>query len=190
MIAFVQPLFAFNHALRLDVEVKPKNRYLNFIVSPEYYTGYVYDKGFTSASENLRSDKLRGAGIGVSHKIEFNKKNDRPYLSYGFMYRNIKINYEDEGFLPYKQNGLDYYEYNNFSDRLKINSVLLNACIGSQTRTFESFILDVYMGMGYKISSKKSSFPDKREYNQEPLSYAYNGFSFLVGLKAGYKIKK
>lgn len=186
LIASVQPLYAFSNALRMDVELKLQNKYLNFIISPEIYGGYVYDK---YSYKDRKVDDLEGAGIGLSHKINLNNKRNKPYLNYGIMYRELQINYEEEGFVPYQKDGLEFYEYGPFLDNLKISSVLLNACLGLQTTNFDRFILDFYAGAGYKISSKKSAFPDKRGYDQEYISYAYNGAVLLAGIKFGFQFK-
>ena len=182
-IASWQPIFSFTNILRLDFEVKPKNRYLNFIISPEIYSGNTYDR---FSFKEMQIDKLNGVGIGLSHKIDLNLKKNRPYVSYGFMYRDLEINYKGEGFMPYLQEGLQYYKYSPFSDKLNINSILFNTCVGFQAKYFDRFILDIYAGAGFKKSNKKSEYPALRNYDQEQFSYAYNGSLFLSGIKIGY----
>lgn len=186
IVASVQPLFALNNALRLDAEMKLRSKNLNFIISPEFYKGYSSDNK-SILSDKKRIDEVEGIGIGVSHKIDFNS-NRNTYFNYGLMYRDLNITYEDEGYIPYQRGGLSYYEYGLYVDKLKINSILLDACIGIQSHSFGRFILDFYVGGGYKTSSKTSNY-NGRSYDQHHASYAYNGFVFRTGIKAGFKIK-
>ncbi|MGV3509408.1 MAG: hypothetical protein ACO1N7_08980 [Sphingobacteriaceae bacterium] len=187
IVASVQPLFALNNALRLDVEMKLQNKNLNFIISPEFYKGYASDNKFILSDKKRGIDEVEGIGIGVSHKIDFNS-NRNTYFNYGLMYRDLNITYEDEGYIPYQRDGLSYYEYGLYVDKLKISSILLDACIGIQSHNFGRFILDFYIGGGYKTSSKTSNY-NGRSYDQHHASYAYNGFVFRTGIKAGFKIK-
>lgn len=188
LIASFQPLYLASDALHFDIEVK-RSRLLNFIISPEFYNGYAYDKSFFASARELPSDRVGGAGIGLAHKISLAENPSKPYLSYGLMYRKINVDYQDEGYVPQQRDGLDYFEYGPFSDRLKINSFLLSFCAGVQTTGFGRFGLDFYAGFGYKISSTKSQIENERRYNQDSMSFAYNGFTMLAGIKAGFKLK-
>jgi hypothetical protein len=185
ILASVQPLFAVNNALRADIELKLRSPLLNVVLSPELYTGTVKDR---YAYRDQYRDNLGGIGIGISHKLDLSKRNVRPYVSYGITYRSLKIDYDDEGFLPYTKEGLLYYEYGTFNDRLNIRSTLLNAVGGIQFITKKRFVFDVYLGAGYKNSSKSSSF-SKREYHHGTRSFAYNGNLFLSGFRIGYQLR-
>ncbi len=181
---FAQPLFALNNAFKTEVEFNTRNKYLNVVLSPEIYGGQV-DEKWSNKGEG--TDKLTGFGIGLSNKMNLSTKGG-PYLSYGLVYRNLQVNYNDEDYVPYEKDGLQFYEYRQFSDQLKINSVLLNTTLGVQIFALENSMLDFYFGGGYKFSKKSSAFPEQRQYDQRPASFAYNGFLFIAGIKIGFKI--
>lgn len=184
LTASIQPLFAINNALRLDVEINPAKKFPTLIISPEIYSGYSEDKG----SYLEIKDEISGLGIGISHKVNFKVSRLRPYLTYGFMYRNIAVKYSDEGFIPVFREGLEYYEFGYLSDKLRINSFLVNSCAGFEITKFDRIVIDFYGGIGLKNSSRKSNFPEKRLYSQEQYSLAYSGFLPMAGVKIGYKI--
>lgn len=184
--ASIQPVFLINNALHLDLEGKFKSRYLNFIISPEIYKGKVSDKNL---SASVALDDLSGYGLGLSQKINFSNNRLRPYITYGFMYRDLDIAYQAEGFVSQRRDGLEFYEYGPFSDILSIKSVLWSSTLGVELLNYKRLILDFYVGGGLKTSSKKSGQPSNREYSQEYQDYAYNGSVFLAGLKVGYQIK-
>jgi hypothetical protein len=185
-IALIQPAFLLNNAVHLDLEGKFKSKYLHFIVSPEIYRGSVSDRHGEASGQ---TDDLRGYGIGLSQKINLREKGTKPYISYGLMYRNLGITYQDEGFIIAPRDGLDFYEFVPYTDKLNINSFLWNSTVGVQITNVEKVIVDLYIGGGLKVSSKKSGQSGKRDYDQEYQDFAYNGSVFLAGIKLGYKIK-
>jgi hypothetical protein len=181
-----EPIFAFNNCFKTDLEVKPLNWNFGLEVTPELYSA--------SHILNNQHDDISGFGLGLYQKLYLNTGNsDRIMLAYGATYRHIDVTYTDEGFIPFTQNGLNYYEYKNFTDVLKNNSVLANIYISAPVADIpDSFFLDAYMGGGYKFTKQQSTYGGFRNYNTQIYDYGYKGLVFLIGIKLGlqYTVKK
>ncbi len=184
----IEPFYFISRITKLDLEYKPKKHWFSYIISPEFFSGTVYD-GSIFPIQGAPSDELRGFGIGLHQKISAKvNSNAVPYLAYGVTLRKNTITYDDEGFVPFQENGLSFYEYRNFTDGMKIKTSLFSVLVGVQITGDSKFQFDMYTGAGYKSSTKRSLIEGKRDYNQTFTDYAYNGFIFQLGVRIGYKI--
>jgi len=174
-----EPIFAFNNCFKTDLEVKPLSRNFGIEVTPEIYAA--------SHILNNQHDDISGFGLGLYHKLYLNTgDNNRVMIAYGATYRHIDVTYQDEGFIPFTQNGLDYYQYKNFTDVLKNTSVLANIYVSARAVDIpNSFFLDAYMGGGYKFAKQESMYSGFRAYNALMYDYGHKGFVFLLGIKLG-----
>lgn len=185
----VQPLFLFNRGFHFDVELQLPEKKSAFIIAPELYAGSVSDIEF-AIMDTDGDDKVKGYGLGVMHKIKFEKNLSSTYFAYGLQYRNHNIDFEDKGYSQFRRDDLIYYEYGPYSDNLKINSYLVRAIVGQQRVYSTNILLDYYVGLGYKEATKTSGHPDARKYNQTFSSYAYRGTVMIMGFKIGLQLHK
>jgi hypothetical protein len=173
-----------NDIYRLDLEGKKTGSHLSHILTGEFYNG-------TTGNTTIGSgdDRISGRGIGFYQKWVFSKKmyGEIPYICYGATFRDITINYDDEGYNTFVENSLEYYRYGKFSDQIKIKGALYNLTGGIQFVTRERIVLDAYLGLGYKKSSSTSNYPGYRSYTKYESSHAYNGWITQVGFKIGVK---
>ena len=183
----VQPLFLISNAAKLDLEIQLPKRRLGYIVSAEVYAGRVKDIGFLEITSGDRPfDRISGFGLGVLQKHSFREGITSYYVAYGITYRHLKIDYETDGFSPYQQDGLNYYEYGPLEKSKKINTLLLSTTIGYH-RIMGRFVYDLYLGLGYKSPLEKVDFNGARDYNDSMPSFAYKGFGILAGIKLGFQ---
>lgn len=183
----VQPFFFAVAAGKLDLELQPLNHKFAYIVTGEFYDGEVQDGELFDFKDNAW-DKISGFGIGLMQKYKFKEKRSSPYVAYGATYRNQKIAIETEGFYPYQENGLTYYDYGPIEKSLKINSLLIGGTMGYQ-KISGSFVFDIYAGLGYKTPLGKNNLEGYREYDKDITVYAYKGFGMLLGFKIGMQFQ-
>ncbi len=178
-VAF-EPVFGFNNCFKFDLEAKPMAHNFGFELTPEIYTG--------QHILNHTADDISGFGIGIYQKYYVPGDDKHPVMiSYGATYRRINVSYHDEGFIPYQQNGLDFYQYKNFTDVLKNQSLQLGFTANVRLVYAEQFFsLDVYSGGAYKFAKQQSTYPGYRNYNAQMYDYGYKGFTFLLGFKLGF----
>lgn len=181
-----QPFFLMINATRFDVELQPEGKRYRFIISPEIYSGKTKDVNLFKNQIGVKWDDLAGVGIGLMHKFQRDEESG-VYLAYGAIYRNQTIRFETEGFREFEKDGLTYYDYGPVNDKLHIQSVMVNGIFGYQA-SLNRFLIDYYLGLGYKKPFVKSRYPDAREYTQTPYLYTYNGFTLVAGVKLGLKI--
>ena len=184
----IQPIFILNNAGKIDVELQPATSRFGYILTAELYGGTIKDKPTFSIQENAASDKLRGAGIGISQKYKFKEDRSSPYIAYGLTYRYQEINIETEGVYPYQENGLTYYGYGPYNKNLIISSGMASAVFGYQ-KIEDDFVYDFYFGAGYKTQFNNTDFDGLRSYNRNQYSYAYKGPLMLAGLKIGFQFR-
>lgn len=176
----VQPFFLLTNAGKVDLEVQPLDHKFAYVLSAEFYGGRVQD--------DFIYDRLNGFGIGLLQKYKFKKQLSSPYFAYGAIYRHQEIAIETEGFSPYQDNGLTYYEFGPIKKLLIIDAVLLSTTFGYQ-KVSNDFVYDFYIGLGYKTPLRDLNFQGYRKYDQYISSYAYKGFGMLVGFKIGYQLQ-
>ncbi len=184
----IQPIFILNNAGKIDVELQPAKSRFGYILTAELYGGTIKDKPTFSIDENTPSDKLRGAGIGISQKYKFKDDRSSPYIAYGLTYRYQEIAIETEAFYAYQENGFTYYGYGPVNKNLVISSGMASAVFGYQ-KLEDDFVYDFYFGAGYKTQFKNTDFDGLRSYDRNQYSYAYKGPLMLVGLKIGFQFR-
>lgn len=182
-----QPLFIGNKAIKLDLEFQRSQSRFAYVITPELYSGIISD---TETSKNASEDRINGFGIGIQQKLKFKKEPVSHYFSYGLTYRYNKITYDSEGFIPYQENGLNYYDYGPYKNDMKINSILLSGVLGFQESYWDILLADLYLGFGYKLPDVKIDNPGVRQYSKYFTSPAYKGVLLLAGIKIGVQIKK
>lgn len=180
-----------NDTYRFDLEGRKTNTHLSHILTGEFFNGNTYnDSGWGIAHENEISDDISGKGVGIYQKwFAFKKAREvNPYLCYGFGFRDISIRYQDEGYISYTQNSLEYYRYGDIEDVLKIKSMIYSVNGGLQLITpNELFVIDLFFGAAYKNSNTSSKYSGFRSYNNNPSNFAYSGWVAQVGFKLGLK---
>ena len=184
----IQPLFLFIGAAKFDFELQPAKHRFGYKLTTELYQMETKDTRNLDFLDKKPYDKLRGFGLGLQQKYKFREKASSSYVSYGFTYRNQTIAYETEGFYPFQENGLTYYEYGPIDKKVRLETILVNTTLGYQIISY-NFMFDVYMGVGYKGPLTKVNFDGARRYDYSILSYAYEGFGVLAGIKFGFQLQ-
>jgi len=171
-----EPLFVFINCFKTDIAVKPIGSSFGIELTPEVYA--------TERIIKHPGDKVSGYGIGLYGKIYLTHDKHPAMLSIGATYRDINIRYKDIGFIPYQQNGLDYYRYTDFTDVLKMKSTLVDLKLSDRlVNVDDAFFLDVYLGFGCKFSSSTSKYAGFRSEDKDVLDYGYNGPTVVAGVK-------
>lgn len=184
----VQPFFLLSNAGKIDVELQQAGSKFGYIFTAEVYGGHTKDRDiFSDMKNDAPSDKISGAGIGISQKYRFKDKRSGPYIAYGLTYRYQEIAIKTEGFYTYQESGLTYYEYGPIGKNLVISSGLASAVFGYQ-KIADDFLYDLYFGLGYKAQLKNTDFDDLRQYDKYQYSPAYKGPVMLLGFKIGFQI--
>lgn len=184
----IEPHFLITNAGRLNVELQKPGGKFAYIIVPEIYGGEIVDAGVFRGISDKDPDKIRGFGLGLFHKYKFKPSVTGPYLAYGLTYRNLDITYNTEGYIRYTEDELTYYKYGDMEDVLKINSYLISGLAGYQ-KTAGIFMFDIYVGLGYKSSNKKSLYPAARKYDRSVFDIAYTGGTMVFGIKLGFQLQ-
>jgi hypothetical protein len=185
-----QPFFLLSNAGKIDVELQQAGSKFGYIFTAEVYGGRIKDRDLFSEMEEdaAPSDKISGAGIGISQKYRFKDKRSGPYIAYGLTYRYQEIAIKTEGFYTYQESGLTYYEYGPIGKNLVISSGLASAVFGYQ-KIADDFVYDLYFGLGYKAQLKNTDFDGLRQYDKYQYSPAYKGPVMLLGFKIGFQFQ-
>jgi hypothetical protein len=188
----VQPIFLFNNAFKLDVEIQLKKSKFSMIGGLEIYTGNtstIY-KHINNNGENTY-DKINGFGINIASKYLIGKFNKTKvfYISPGLTYRSLNLKLKGPMYYSYIENDVEYIAYGPSQQNFHINSVLLYTQLGYKYKFSNFFSIDVYTGIGYKKVNSLPVLELERDYEENAYGYNYKGFLPLVGFKLGFKLR-
>lgn len=186
----ILPLYLYSKAIKFDTELQFKDINHGIILSTEIYNGLTEDASNQLFGGNSEAtDKITGWGIGLAYKYKFSKEDNTSfYISPGLTVRKLNIRAESEDFIPYTKDNLLYYKYGNIDKYYKLNGLLLSATMGYQKVWKPGILLDLYMGIGHKFSSKNEQLNKIRDYTKYAYNYGFNGPVFLIGFKIGFQI--
>jgi hypothetical protein len=187
VICFV-PQYFLIHGVRVDVE-----RNLNFskhwlVLSPQVYSGSLFLNNTHNYSQypyDEYKDKVLGFGMALSHKFFLQDYNKGFYIKSGIAYQYFELSRKEYDWVPYTENGLEYYDYLLTDGKDIISKYAVNAQAGIRALGGNVFVFDVYGGFGFSYSEKKSDNPELRNYERFPWDYNYNGIYPTMGIKFG-----
>lgn len=185
-IISIVPQYVFQDGFRVDYEFTlQKNRKSWLQFSPEIF---INTDGNQMTSHDFNS--MRGFGMEIHHKYFMKEPNDRNgyYFAYGggLQYLGIKDN-RDVSYL-YSEYGINYTSYRNEEVNIPINRLLINFMVGKQIVRSRPFIIDYYLGVGFRYSMDENmDLIDS--YNDTWFDYGYSGSLMVAGVKLGFNFQ-
>jgi len=166
------PQYLINRGIRVDVERKISGRHY-IQICPQFYLSEKENKEFVIDKNQF--NYLIGGGLNVYHKIftveDF--KYNGLYLSYGLSYNYFSIEYID--------NSGDY----DFTAKGTINKMGADLIIGYQILIHETVSVDIYTGLGTRLSYMETDGLDADRFNTGYYGYNYTGNIMLLGFRLG-----
>lgn len=182
----IQPFYLADGGLRFDFEKQlgsPK-QWLQLGIAGYYLSDKSNNPGdywetISSGGDNIMS--LKGAGIWINRKA-FIPSSRFVYISGGLSYKYLDVGYTGRGYIPYIEDGMQFYEYSDYKDNQVFNKVTGSLCLGLQTSLRYRIILDTYLGLGYTYSFYDE---DKPSFNHDMFGYGYRGVTLIGGIRLG-----
>ncbi len=186
-ILSIVPQYVFQNGFRVDYEFTLQNNWKSWLqFSPELF---ISTDGNNLTSSDYNS--MRGIGLEVHHKYFMQEPNERYgfYFSYGggFQFFGIKNNENVE--YTYSEYGTDYMSFRTEEVNTTINRVLINFMVGKQIVRYKPFIVDYYLGIGFRYSMDKNMELSKA-YNRSWFDNGYSGSLMVAGIKLGFNFAK
>jgi len=177
-----------NDTYRFDLEGKKASSCLSHIVTGELINGYT-NSDMRSFLWDASTDKVNGKGLGLYQKWSLYKKRtgEIPYICYGLTFRDVQITFDDEGYIAFVENSLEYYRYGKYRNTINVKTALYNFMAGVQFKSKPGFIFDTFLGIGYKDSSNDDKYIGEKTYRKRQSSFAYNGWITQAGFKLGFR---
>jgi len=186
-IISIVPQYVFQNGFRVDYEFTLQNNRKSWLqFSPELF---ISTDGNDMTSNNYNS--MRGIGMEIHHKYFMKEPNDRYgfYFAYGGGLQFFGIKEDQSVLYSYPEYGTNYISYKNEEVNTTINRLLLNFVVGKQIVRYKPFIVDYYLGVGFRYSMDKNL--DLLEtYNQSWFDYGYSGSLLVAGVKLGFNFSK
>lgn len=174
------PQYLINRGIRLDIEKQITPRSL-IQICPQFYLGEQKDFNTNDIYYNDISyneddfNKVIGGGINIYHKIFANSNflDNGVYFSYGISYSYFEIDYFDE------------YLDNTINATGTIQKVGGDLLIGYQFLFKNKLSIDLYTGVGTRLSEMDTNAEDADRFNTNYFSYNYNGNLMHLGFRIG-----
>ena len=186
-ILSIVPQYVFQDGFRVDYEFTLRDNRKSWLqFSPEL---------FISTNGNNMSDavyhSMRGIGLEVHHKYFMKEPNARYgfYFAYGGGLQFFGIKNDQNVQYTYSEYDTNYTSYRTEEVNTTINRVLLNFVIGKQVVRYTPFIVDYYLGIGFRYSMDKNMELMER-YNETWFDNGYSGSLLVAGLKLGFNFEK
>lgn len=186
-IVSIVPQYVFQNGFRVDYEFTLQNNRKSWLqFSPELF---ISTDGNNMTSNNYNS--MRGIGLEVHYKYFMKEPNERYgfYFAYGGGLQFFGIKEDQSVLYSYPEYGTNYISYKNEEVSTPVNRLLLNFMVGKQIVRYKPFIVDYYLGVGFRYSMDKNL--DLLEtYNQSWFDYGYSGSLLVAGVKFGFNFTK
>jgi hypothetical protein len=166
------PQYLINRGIRVDFERKISDKsYIQ--VCPQFYLSEKEGKDFVQSSNQF--DYLIGGGFSIYHKIftveDF--KYNGLYLAYGPSYNFFHLEY------------IDNSDGNGYSATASIHKVGADLILGYQILVKDVVVLDVYTGLGTRLSFMETDGKDKERFSTSYFGYNYTGNIMHLGFRIG-----
>lgn len=186
-IISIVPQYVFQNGFRVDYEVNLNNDWKSWLqFSP---TLFISTDGSGVGSYDYKN--MRGIGMEVHHKYFMQEPDDRRgfYFAYGGGLQFLGLNSDQLVGYGYSENGASYLSYRTEEVKTAINRMLLNVMVGKQVVRYKPFIIDYYLGVGFRYSMDKD-FKMIENFNDTWFDYGYSGTLIVAGIKLGFNISK
>lgn len=167
------PQYLINNGLRVDIDKQIANRH--FVqVCPQFYLREKSNDDESSGGMHSFT-RLTGAGLNVYHKIFANENfyENPVYFSYGLTYNFYNVNY------------IENYLGTDVEAEGKINKAGIDIIIGYQTIIKKVVSIDVYTGLGTRISNMTTDTGSNKKFNDSYFDFNYTGNLMLIGIRLG-----
>ena len=186
-IMSIVPQYVFQNGFRVDYEFTLQNNWKSWLqFSPELF---ISTDGNNMTSNTYNS--MRGAGLEVHHKYFMKEPTERYgfYFAYGGGVQIFEIKSDQDISYTYSENNAEYFSYRNEEVKTSINRVLLNFLVGKQVVRYKPFIVDYYLGVGFRYSMDKD-LELMETFNQSWFDNGYSGSLLVAGVKFGFNFTK
>lgn len=182
-IISIVPQYVFQNGFRVDYEISLKKNLQSWLqISPEFF---INTDGNDISSYNYKN--MSGFGLEIHHKYFMTEHNNRfgLYMAYGGGFQHFGITNTQQVNYSFSENGAEYISYKTADVTTPINRILLNFMVGKQIIKHKPFIIDYYMGVGFRYSlTKNMELIDT--FNQTWFDYGYSGSLIVAGIKFGF----
>jgi len=186
-ILSIVPQYVFQNGFRIDYEFTLQDNPQSWLqFSPELF---ISTDGNNMTNSNYKS--MRGVGLEVHHKYFMKEPNERYgfYFAYGGGLQVFGIKNDQSVQYTYSEYDTNYISYRTEEVNTTINRVLLNFIVGKQITRHKPFIVDYYLGVGFRYSMDKN-LELMEMYNQSWFDNGYSGSLLVAGLKLGFNFSK
>lgn len=186
-ILSIVPQYVFQNGFRVDYEFTLRDNRKSWLqFSPELFMS-TDGNNMTSADYN----SMRGIGLEVHHKYFMKEPDERFgfYFAYGGGLQFFGIKNDQNVEFIYSEYDTNYISYKTEEVNTTINRVLLNFVVGKQVVRYKPFVLDYYLGIGFRYSMDKN-LELLENYNQTWFDTGYSGSLLVAGLKLGFNFSK
>ena len=186
-ILSIVPQYVFQNGFRVDYEFTLRDNRKSWLqFSPELFMS-TDGNNMTSADYN----NMRGIGLEVHHKYFMKEPDERFgfYFAYGGGLQFFGIKNDQNVEFIYSEYDTNYISYRTEDVNTTINRVLLNFVVGKQVVRYKPFVVDYYLGIGFRYSMDKN-LDLMENYNQTWFDTGYSGSLLVAGLKLGFNFAK
>ena len=182
-IISIVPQYVFQNGFRFDYEFTMKDNVKSWLqISPTFFLS-------TDANDitSYYYNSMSGIGLEIHHKY-FVKKPDLHkgfYFSYGGGVQLLGIKSDQLVDYTYIENGNEYTSFRTEEATTNINRLLLNIVVGKKIVRFNPFIVDYYLGIGFRYSMDED-LNMIETFNDTWFDYGYSGTVLVAGLKLGF----
>ena len=145
-----------------------------------YY--YDYDEYYDEYRHKYNIETVRGAGIDINYRYYPSPKR-LFYLLGGVNYSYFYTDYQYYDYVPFEEDGLNYYKYMKTSDTQHFNNLKAFACFGIHSPMHKGLFVNGYFGFGYQYSFYNE---EKASLDNNIFDYGYRGGYPVLGFSVGY----
>jgi hypothetical protein len=166
------PQYLINRGIRIDIEKQLSERHF-LQICPQFYLSERDDDNFINTRNQFTY--LVGGGLGLYDKIfaSGSYKDYGLYFSYGLSYNYFYIEYIDDS------NQSEISAYGN------IHKIGADLILGYQFFVRDLVSIDIYTGVGTRVSSMNANDADTDRFNTGFFGYNYTGNLLVLGLRLG-----
>jgi hypothetical protein len=166
------PQYLINRGIRIDIEKQLSERHF-LQICPQFYLSERDDDNFLNNKNQFTY--LVGGGLSLYDKIfaSGSYKDYGLYFSYGLSYNYFYIEYIDDS------NQSEISAYGN------IHKIGADLILGYQFFVRDLVSIDIYTGVGTRVSSMDADGADTDRFNTGFFGYNYTGNLLVLGLRLG-----
>ncbi|MFN8358462.1 MAG: hypothetical protein U0264_00980 [Candidatus Kapaibacterium sp.] len=195
------PLQLIANGLRVELEHHSGLGQFSLSAAPELYFGT-----FENASDNIMlfanhdnidilgfgitmtgryyvSEILHRAPTGSPHTLVDQQPYSNFYLFLGAEYRNVKLTYATRGWIPYIENGVEYYRFGDIDQTSTIQRIGAQLGIGNTMFFGDRFFMDFFLYTRITKAFQTQNRVDAPGYKDS--YFTLTGNSFALGFRFG-----